>query len=252
MLSDDILEMDDSDFKVKGYMLAALARSHKGKFGSFSETTLVYLKDAKMSGLSPEFIARELFERGVLSFVPSMLLKLITDGDYNNLLFQNQSKLIKELNLSPFEVEKTVTLQNQSEKKAKEIVREILQSNMSEAEIIQALHKIGNGEAFSKQSECLCLLSALRKLCPYNERSHCIGCKYEISTKSTMLLLTSEYKRLYSLMQKASSQLEKEKYKILLRETVVPCLDEILSCLKSLYGESVFVSYEKLIREALI
>ncbi len=62
VLTDDILENDDQ-FSVKGYMLAALARSHKGSYGEFAKTTSVYLRDAKMSGFSPEFVARELFER---------------------------------------------------------------------------------------------------------------------------------------------------------------------------------------------
>ena len=56
MLTDDILE-NDEEFNTKGYILAALARSHKGTYGEFATTTAIYLKDAKLSGLTPEFVA---------------------------------------------------------------------------------------------------------------------------------------------------------------------------------------------------
>ena len=93
VLTDDILENDDQ-FSVKGYMLAALARSHKGSYGEFAKTTSVYLRDAKMSGFSPEFVARELFERGVLSFIPSTLLKILAGKEYQKLSLHTQTKLI--------------------------------------------------------------------------------------------------------------------------------------------------------------
>jgi hypothetical protein len=41
---------DDSPVKPKGYMLAALARSHKGSVGNLAKTTEIYLKDAQFSG----------------------------------------------------------------------------------------------------------------------------------------------------------------------------------------------------------
>jgi hypothetical protein len=41
MMTDEILENDD-EFNVKGYILAALARSHKGSYGEFAETTSIY------------------------------------------------------------------------------------------------------------------------------------------------------------------------------------------------------------------
>lgn len=111
MLTDDILENDD-EFNTKGYILAALARSHKGSYGEFANTTAVYLKDAKLSGFTPEFVAMEMFERGVLSFIPSMLLKMITNGEYNRLSVHKQTELIQELDLSPGQIETMVRISN--------------------------------------------------------------------------------------------------------------------------------------------
>lgn len=251
MLSDDILEDQRNDLTMRGYTLASLARSHKGQYSQFAQTTAIYLKDAKTSGLTPEFVAKELFERGVLSFIPSMLLKMITDGAYKELSFENQTQLIQTLNLSPREVESTVSLTMTAKHKSEKVIHELLTSQVSEEDILAILHRIATGEAFSKQAESLCLLSAIRKVCPYDSRAQCIGCQYEIKTKSTMFLLASEFKRLKLLHDSASSELEKRKYKVLITETVLPCLDEVLTCLKEVYGEEVFRAYESVIKETI-
>lgn len=93
MMTDDILGHED-DFTARGYMIVALARSHKSSYGDFAQTTFTYLKDAKLSGMTPEFVARELFERGVLSCIPSMLLKTLYGEEYQKLSVINQTKLI--------------------------------------------------------------------------------------------------------------------------------------------------------------
>ena len=201
MLTDDILENND-EFNVKGYIFAALARSHKGSYGEFATTTAVYLKDAKMSGLTPEFVARELFERGVLSFIPSMLLKMITNGDYTKLPVHKQTELIQQLNLSPREIEDVISFSERVKKHSQQIVKELItETEDNHKSILLVLHRIGNGNAVSKQNECLCLKSAMKQLCPYHERKCCVGCEYEISTKSTVFYMVSEYNRLFTLYQ---------------------------------------------------
>ena len=249
MMTDDILENED-EFNVKGYILAALARSHKGSYGEFASTTAVYLKDAKLSGFTPEFVARELFERGVLSFIPSMLLKMITYGEYNKLPVQKQTELIQELSFSPKEVEDVVAISNKARKQSAQLVNQILEDEENTTKsILNILHRIGNGNAVSKQEECLCLASAMKKFCPYAERSSCIGCEYEISTKSTMFLMISEYNRLLSLYQSATDEKIRNKYKALIKETVLPVMDEMLQCIKEQYGEKALLSLEKIIKE---
>ncbi len=249
MLTDDILENDD-EFNTKGYILAALARSHKGSYGQFANTTAIYLKDAKLSGLTPEFVAMELFERGVLSFIPSMLLKIITDGDYNRLPVHNQTKLIQKLDLSPGEVEGIVAISNQSQKQSAELIEEILSNEDDKRNsILRILHRVGNGDAVSKQDECLCLMSAMKKICPYHDRSSCIGCKYEISTKSTVFLMISEYNRLLALYNKTSDDRLKEKYKALIKEAVLPAIDELFQCIQEQYGDDALQSLEKIVKE---
>lgn len=96
MLADDVLQ-EKSELNIKGYFLAALARSHKGSFDEFAQTTTTYLKDAQLSQLKPEMVARELFERGVLSMIPSMILTIVTRGKYKELSPSQQTQMIKQL-----------------------------------------------------------------------------------------------------------------------------------------------------------
>lgn len=249
MLADDILEEDRSGPNIKGYILAAVARSHKGTYGEFAATTFDYLKDAKFSSLTPEFVAFELMERGVLSFISSTLLKMVTKEEYAKLPVQKQTEMVKLLNLNPRNVEAIVSIVDQGRRYADTAIREAIRSG---EDLLSILHKIGSGQAFSKQPECLCLLSAINKLCPYGTKRQCVGCEYEISTKSTLFLLIGEYNRMHALYQAAEDPLEKTKYKNLIRQIVLPKLDELLFCIKDTYGEKAFASYEELIKENLI
>mgnify|MGYP007016883619 CR=1 FL=1 len=139
-----------------------------------------------------------------------MRLKSITEGSDNDLSFSQQTQMIQKLNLSPNEIEQTVEIVSKSKRQSEEIVEELLLSGKNKDDILEILHKIGTGAAFSKQSESLCLLTAINKVCSFDNRTQCVGCKYEIKTKSTMLLLVSEYKRVYSLYQESSEEIEKE------------------------------------------
>ena len=235
-MTSDILGEDE--FNPKGYLLASLARSHKDSYGDFAKTTIVYLRDMKMNGYTPEFVARELIERGVLSFMPSMLLKMVTDGEYNKLSVENQTKLIKKLNMNPLEIERAVSLAKDTEKQSAEIVQALYQSRTPE-EVLTILHRVGNGEAVSKQTECLCLMTAMHNLCPYDDRKSCIGCQYEISTKSTLVMMVSEMNRLKDLYKTTTNPVNKQKYKVLITDVVAPAMSEMLECMGREYGTEI-------------
>lgn len=250
MLTDDIEDHDDEDFSIKGYMLAALARSHIGSYGGFAKTTYTYLKDAKLSGLTPEFVARELFERGVLSCISSMLLKTLYGDEYKKLSVSNQTKIIKALNLTPAQVEKTVAVSNANLKKSKQIVRQIFQTQSKDA-ILRALHRIGNGQAVSKCDTCDCLLTAFGKVCPYDDNHNCVNCDYELSTKSTLHVMACECRRLMTIHATTEYILEKRKCEHILRETVLPKLKEILETAGEIYGKETLETFETIVQEVL-
>lgn len=247
-LTDEVLENND-EFRVKGYILAALARSHKGDYGESAETTSVYLQDAKMSGYSAEFVARELFERGVLSFIPSTLLKILAGDTYQKLSLSEQTSAIKALNLTPAEVERNVRLAQTTLKRSVEIATSLYHTSSRE-EILKILHRIGNGEAVSKQNGTLCLATACLKMCPYPDRSGCIGCQYEISTKSTLWLMVQEVNRLKDLYRSTSKDSLRMKYRSILKDVISPVMNEMLKCIEETYGTQMLMEYETIIREA--
>ena len=245
----DTVSQNSDEFSTKGYMMAAFARSHKGSFGEFAHTTYRYLKDANMSGLTPEFVAKELFERGVLSFIPSMLLKMITGGGYNRLTVQNQTRLIEELGMSPGEIETAVKVSDNAFRKSAETAADIYRNTDRET-VINALHRMGNGEAVSKMSECGCLYSAFGKLCPYDDNHNCMNCDYEISSKSTIFLMASEFNRLNGLYKSAESLNEKEKCESMIVNIVMPAMNEMLTCAGETYGSDAAQMLGDIIKES--
>ena len=248
MLADDILE-EKSELNIKGYFLAALARSHKGDFNEFAQTTTTYLKDAQLGQLKPEMVAKELFERGVLSMIPSMLLTIVTRGKYKELSPSQQTQMIKSLDLTPVEIEKTLELSIRADSRSQQALKTLVENNVEPEQLLTICHRIGNGEAFSKQGESMCLLSALGKLCPYDDRQHCVGCQYELQTKSTLLLLIGEFNRLNKQYQKLKNELERGKVRAILEQQIKPCLTEMLEALSEQYGEAVLSDYEDIIKE---
>lgn len=248
MLADDVLE-EKSELNIKGYFLAALARSHKGDFNEFAQTTTTYLKDAQLGQLKPEMVAKELFERGVLSMIPSMLLTIVTRGKYKELSPSQQTQMIKSLDLTPVEIEKTLELSVRADLRSQQALKTLVENNVEPEQLLTICHRIGNGEAFSKQGESMCLLSALGKLCPYDDRQHCVGCQYELQTKSTLLLLIGEFNRLNKQYQKLKNELERGKVRAILEQQIKPCLTEMLQALSEQYGEAVLSDYEDIIKE---
>ena len=248
MLSDDVLE-EKSELNIKGYFLAALARSHKGDFNEFAQTTTTYLKDAQLGQLKPEMVAKELFERGVLSMIPSMLLTIVTRGKYKKLSPSQQTQMIKSLDLTPIEIEKTLELSIRADSRSQQALKTLVENNVDPEQLLTICRRIGNGEAFSKQGESMCLLSALGKLCSYDDRQHCVGCQYELQTKSTLLLLIGEFNRLNKQYQKLKNELERGKVRAILEKQIKPCLTEMLQALSEQYGEAVLSDYEDIIKE---
>ena len=95
----------------------------------------------------------------------------------------------------------------------------------------------------------MCLLSAIGKTCPFTDRQHCVGCSYELQTKSTLLLLIGEFNRLNRQYSETENDLEKGKIRALLEHQLKPCLTEMLQALSDQYGEEVLNDYEEIIKE---
>jgi hypothetical protein len=254
LFADDILDARKEQLThAKGYILAAIARSHKGSYNEFAHTTEIYLKDANFSGYNAEFIAFELFERGVCSFIPSMLLKMVTDGVYDKLAIHDQTKMVQELGLTPNNIESMISFADQSIKSAVDVVNDIKASFADNADlksnILRILQNIACGNAASKQNECMCLMSAMNIECKNPNMRQCIGCKYEISTKATVYVLMGEFNRIYALREKTDTEPLRNKYTRILKDIVTPAIAEILICIRDTYGEEAIHELETIIRE---
>jgi hypothetical protein len=221
----------------KGYMLAALARSHKSGIATLPKTTDIYLKDANFSGYTPEFIAREMFERGVFGFIPAILLEMYAGSKYKALPVGVQTKLITTLGLTAGQIEWIANTVELSLSRSKRVVAEFfagapdIQSN-----VFRALQNIASGNAPGKQSEYLCLMTAATRRCPYRDRNGCIGCEYEIFTKSVMHSLMREYIRISALRGDENTP-ESNRYGKLLKNAVLPAVEEFMASAQMLYPD---------------
>jgi len=252
LLSDTILD-NAPMIETKGYMLAALARSHKGSYGEFASTTKEYLEDAAFSGYTEEYVAKELFERGVCSFVVNMLLNIVTENKFSKLSISKQTTLIKETSMSAWEIDTIVGAVDASIETAKRTVSKLFLSEGegNTEEIIKVLHNIGSGNAASKSDDFLCLMTAMGKMCPYRDSAQCIGCEYEITTKASVFLLVHEFKRLLYLREATEEEHLKQKYTLLLKETVAPTLNEMFTVITSSVGEEAAEEYAQIIKEIM-
>jgi hypothetical protein len=170
-----------SDNRPKGYMLAALARSHKGGIGSLPETTDIYLRDAKFAGYRPEFIAREMFERGVFSFIPSMMMEMYANDAYTELPVSIQTKALAEIGIETSGLENLAKSVGCSLAKARQAIAEVMRRpEVIRGSISDILQSIASGNAPGKQGGMLCLMTASGSACVDALRSSCIGCGYEI------------------------------------------------------------------------
>jgi hypothetical protein len=220
--------------KPKGYMLAALARSHKGGLGRLPETTEIYLKDANFSGYTPEFIAKEMFERGVFSFIPYLMLEMYSGEAYKKLHVSSQTSLIADMGIKPSGLENMTKTVEASLFKARNIISKIMNHpediRGTTAEILQ---NIASGNAASKQEGCMCLLTAANFSCIYPDRESCVGCGYEIYTKAILQSLIREYKRLIE-KKKNSSDEESTRCSKILKSAIMPAIIEIIISIRNL------------------
>jgi len=234
---DAVASRSDSYGKPKGYILAALARSHKGGIGTLPEITDIYLKDANFTGYKPEFIIREMFERGVFSFIPATLLEMYGGGSYKKLPVSAQTELICGLGLSALQIEHIAESVARSSYAARQTVMALLSDIGDSANyrdgVFRILQNIASGAAPSRQPEYLCLMTAANRSCADAGRDSCLGCGNEIYTKSAMQLLMKEYIRLST-----KTGADAVRGMRIVEQAIVPAVAEMLSALQELYPDA--------------
>lgn len=160
----------DGEDAPKGYMLAALARSHKGGIGTLPDVTDIYLKDAAFTGYTPEFIAREMFERGVFGFIPHLLLEAYAGESYRKLDVMRQTELIGDIGIKPSGIEELAGILQKTLRMARETVSSLAGDKASMASVLQ---KLASGNASGKDPGSLCMMAACGYACARTESRGC-------------------------------------------------------------------------------
>jgi hypothetical protein len=119
--------------------------------------------------------------------------------------------------------------------RSREVIRSIF-SGIGDipSNTFSVLQNIASGNAPSRQDEWLCLMTAAGSACPCPERACCLGCGYEVYTKSAMHTLMKEYVRLNRL-RKGASGVELLRYTKILETAILPAVMEILASAQILY-----------------
>ncbi len=225
----------------KGYMLAALARSHKGGIGSLPETTDVYLRDENFSGYKPEFILREMFERGIFGFIPVMLLRSYDEENFLKLDVHSQTQLIKKIGLDGYQLECITDRVDRALVRVKECTAVYVLNHYVSGDreaIGGLLEKLVAECAPAKEPEYFCLRIAAGDKCACPDRGSCLGCGYEIYTKASLHIVAKEFRRLYKAKE-AAEGFEKTRRRNLLEKVLVPAITQMLASMKTLYKTSM-------------
>lgn len=239
----------------KAYLLVSMSRSHKGGYMKFASTTAEYLKDANFSGMSAEFVAKELFERGILSSVVSMLLKIMTNNEFAYLPASDQTSIMKATDITASQAEALVKITNKAQKRAELMVNQLLTyaGGSESSYVMEILHRLAVGDAPSREPNILCISVAVSGKCVYEGEKHpCLGCDYEVGTKAAAYHLIQEYNRFKSLHQKAESFREKEKYEWAVKERLLPFLNEMLNCMSEQYGPDYAAEFSSILKKNII
>lgn len=221
-------ELSDEELKIQGYYLASIARSHKSGYSEFAKTTAIYLQDAKFGHMNPEYIAMQMFERGVLSFIPHLMLSFLMGQEYDRLSIAAQTMYIQQVNITPNEIEQIFTTSKSVLQCARQHITQLLQDVPGET-IQRGLQVLGAGAAPSRGPHSYCLLHAIGQKC-LNQDSGCMGCPYEIQTQADLYLLTKQFEEVTArYLQSTGQPMQAEKYHRILVQHLLPQISQMLT-----------------------
>lgn len=220
------------------YTLASTMRSHKGGYAKLAETTEIYLRDANFANLTPEFVAKQLFERGIMSFVADSLLEKSFGKKYAALPVTSRTKMIQSVGL---DTEQVISIRDnvlEAQNSAYEVVNKRIHDRKDAR---QALDNLLANRAVSKDLKTYCLCVAADTGCMFPTRQNCFGCKCEIRTKATYQLCLREWYRLSNTETMSS---EEKKRNLYLRNTVLkPMIGDLFAHLPPDTNEAEFNEY---------
>lgn len=242
---------DENNFG-SGYVLASIARSHVMNEGRKAKTTAIYLRYYRNLDSSEKLI-KEMFERGVCSFVTYVLAKATKGEDYiKNLSLEEQTKFIKK-NI-PNKIYSTEKLIQHNEKvfekgknKALEIINYFQQnSDNPDKALKNFIQNIAQEKSPNKTGDGGCVTVALGKGCIYPKRKHCIGCEQDIYLKSYLYQIGNYVNKLTKEFSSSKTKGSKVKNKLILENVMLPVVEETIYILNEFYGVQDLTYYIEL------
>lgn len=204
------------------YMIASYARSHSFKNMKLPTSTATYLSGSQLTGESAAIVIYEMFQRGILGFVPYRLLLTCFPDVYNLLDLKSQTKLIQMMGINAGDIEIAMKGYEASDK----LVEYVFSGKEDRAvSILRALHNIGSGYGVSKDKGCYCLLRALGYACNSPNMERCIGCPYDLITIEGIPAILDGIKFYADKYYKTNN----EKYKVILNRVIKPNVINILN-----------------------
>ena len=208
------------------YGIASRMRSHKAGYGALSETTAVYLQDTPLGRYPVQRVVEMLFDRGICSFAVDAMLKNCYGAAYQQLSVEQKNDIICNLGLTPAKADTLQRYVLQAEDDAIEALRNI--SNGSKAESEMAIAAILCDDAMGKDQTSNCLCAAMGQNCKQPQRQRCLGCPYEVRTKSMLVSLCRTLYQQQEIIQDAhSAAQEREKAMWICEHVLQPVIVEI-------------------------
>jgi len=235
-----------------GYLLARIARSHKGTPYEFScAATDHYLRDASFHGLTARAALGQMFERGVFGFLPVLLAEHLDRRAFRSLTPSGQSRLLKELGLSPWQLEAVCRSCILALERAEGAVREVLRAGAENEEALSgALRALSDRPPGSPEGAAFCLRAVSGIPCASPDRGSCMGCAFEICAKAFLRCLMDSYVLTARRAQSAAGA-EKARLTAIRTEGVAPVLARFIKtwpCLCSAEDTDVM---EAIVKEGL-
>lgn len=236
-----------NDNKVMGYSVASLARAHMVSPGMLSDITSRYLQ-YKLEGLTVDEILMQLWDTGICSFVPYMLLEAVYGDRFSTLPISSQTKVLLASNMSAYQAEAAARLIHKEYLHSKDVVQAILSSCQDQGKTaVRILQRLTGRQAASKQLGIQCPHSAMRAVCPFKANRKCMICPYKIPQTSSVHLYVREIESVVERKKKARTGGEKRKLAMLLKEYYFPAAYTVLLFCKKNYKIDVSEFRDRLV-----
>lgn len=235
----NIAEIAEENGYGTGYIIASLARAHKFTLDEKSNTTQIYLKYFK-NLTDTEILMRELFDRGVCSFMPYLALKMSSGEKIKNLTLIDQTNLIKKLP-EPITIEDSLKELAQVVDACKDDINKLIhifgeKDNVEwKDELKTFVNNLAGKGSNGKTKGTKCILRALGKECNKIYRDNCVGCGEEIYLKSAFYVLGERVRFFTDKMLKTQTKASAVKYKFIIEQVLKPIVKNFRLCLKEIY-----------------